>query len=343
MDWEPNEEWAPVIKATNEILREYSQYGPMTVRQIFYRLVGKYGFKKDERAYKNLVNNLVKARRAQLVRFSAIRDDSGRSRGGPHGDASVRAFLDDFESQAANYYRDTFLQQPSHIVIFCEAAGLVDMVAEMVSRYRIQVTGTGGFASVTLTHNLAQQVVRRKVPTHFLHVGDHDPSGVSIFESMSQDIGKFAAELRGASYTPSTGETHNDDGGWDFKPLRVALHEEQVEEYRLETAPPKASDSRSANWVGETTQLEALAPDDLEKVIKSAIDPLVDWPRVYAWERLQDAEDEVIQRVAGPHLERLRNEILAEVDEFMQPDFEGEHEDADEYDPKPNAEGDDDE
>ena len=54
---------------------EYEDYLPLTVRQIFYRLVGAYGFEKTERAYERLGNHLVRARRAQIIRFDAIRDD----------------------------------------------------------------------------------------------------------------------------------------------------------------------------------------------------------------------------------------------------------------------------
>jgi hypothetical protein len=51
----------------------------------------------------------------------------------------------------------------------------------------------------------------------------------------------------------------------------VALTGDQVDEYDLPTAPPKSSDTRSINWVGETCQLEALPPDTLAEVIDEAI------------------------------------------------------------------------
>ena len=131
---------------------------------------------------------------------------------------------------------------------------------------------------MTVNYNLARQIAFRDRPTVFMHLGDYDPSGVSIFESMSQDIGKFVAELRGGQYSPSTGETFlsEDDDGPDFRPMRVALTEEQVETMGLETAPPKPSDSRSANWVGETTQLEALKPPQMKALIDDAVRPLID-------------------------------------------------------------------
>ena len=48
---------------------------PLTVRQIFYRLVGAHGYDKTEQAYARLGEHLNRARRAGLIEFDAIRDD----------------------------------------------------------------------------------------------------------------------------------------------------------------------------------------------------------------------------------------------------------------------------
>src|SRR5690606_25005108 len=137
----------------------------------------------------------------------------------------------------------------------------------------------------------------------FLHVGDYDPSGESIFTSMSQDIGKFVAEMRGQEYDPETGRTMG------FNPVRVALTEEQVDRFDLPTAPPKPSDTRSANWVGETTQAEALPPDTLRDLVVEAVDEWTD-----ATILLKTADEEHRQReVMG---DRVRNSIEQVIDDI---------------------------
>jgi hypothetical protein len=78
MDWNPSPEVRHWVDAARYVLDEYGSYGPMTVRQIFYRLVGSYGYKKDERAYKRLAEYLVKARRAQMIQFGGS-GTTGRS------------------------------------------------------------------------------------------------------------------------------------------------------------------------------------------------------------------------------------------------------------------------
>jgi hypothetical protein len=52
-------------------------YLPLTIRQIFYRLVGVHDYEKTERGYKRLCEHLNRARRARIVAMDAIRDDSG--------------------------------------------------------------------------------------------------------------------------------------------------------------------------------------------------------------------------------------------------------------------------
>ena len=119
---------------------------------------------------------------------------------------------------------------------------------------------------MTVTHQIADRITRRDAPTAFLHVGDFDPSGESIFVSMAQDIGAFVAEITGRSLEPATGHVAG-----EFSPQRVALTREQVYQYNLPTVPPKSSDSRSARWDGETTQAEAMPPDLLEEVVRDAV------------------------------------------------------------------------
>ena len=46
------------------------------MRQIFYRLVGKFDFPKDKNAYGRLAEYLNRARRAGRIAWESIRDDS---------------------------------------------------------------------------------------------------------------------------------------------------------------------------------------------------------------------------------------------------------------------------
>lgn len=311
MDWKPQPHVAEVVAQAKEVLAEYARFGPMTVRQIFYRLVGNYGYPKDEKAYNRLAEYLVKARRAQMISFDRIRDDGGTTAGGSYGFESIDSFLEDLADYAGAYRRDPTEGQPAVIELWCEAEGMVPMLSQMTRHYGVAVTGTGGFSSVTVTHGFARRVLGRDKPTVLLHVGDFDPSGESIFESMCQDIGAFVVGAEGGTWRSHTGEVLELGDGrknW-FVPRRVALTAEQVNEYDLPTAPPKRSDSRSANWIGETTQAEAMPPDLLEEVVVAAVEEHIDQDQRTEILEREAHEREIIGTRASDAIDTIRREI----------------------------------
>ena len=58
----------------------------------------------------------------------------------------------------------------------------------------------------------------------------------------------------------------------DIEAVRVAITLEQARQYRLPTAPPKATDPRRGFTDSETVQCEALDPRTLAAIVQAAID-----------------------------------------------------------------------
>src|SRR6476659_7723521 len=73
--WQPQRKTRILLGSVQTVLDEYLEYLPLTVRQVFYRLVGAHGYDKTEKAYANLCEHLNRARRASLIPFETIRDD----------------------------------------------------------------------------------------------------------------------------------------------------------------------------------------------------------------------------------------------------------------------------
>jgi hypothetical protein len=73
--WSPHARTRVLLEQVDKVLEEYENYLPLSVRQVFYRLVGQHGYEKTERAYNRLAEHLVRARRAKLIAFDDIRDD----------------------------------------------------------------------------------------------------------------------------------------------------------------------------------------------------------------------------------------------------------------------------
>jgi hypothetical protein len=226
------------------------------LRQIFYRLVGAYGFEKTERSYERLGEHLVRARRARLIPMEAIRDDGGTVIT-PNMWASAQEYLGAVRAQAADLMLDRTTGQRTRLAVFCEAAGMAPQLARVAKPYGITVMSSGGFESLTEKHAFAAELARYDRPTEVLHIGDHDPSGVSMFAAYLEDVEAFTFELGGtATFT------------------RLAVTPEQIAAYGLPTAPPKPTDRRA--FVGETCQVEAFAPDVLASILRDAIEDRID-------------------------------------------------------------------
>ena len=65
--WKPQKGTQEILNQVKEVLEQYREHWPLTIRQIFYRLVGVYGYEKTEHGYRNLCDYMVRARRAEMV------------------------------------------------------------------------------------------------------------------------------------------------------------------------------------------------------------------------------------------------------------------------------------
>lgn len=267
MQWEPRPDAAVMLQQVREVLDAEDE--ALTARQIFYRLVARFAFPKDEKAYGRLCENLVKARRAQMIRFHEIRDDKTDELGGDWGYSDTGEFWDGLRKSANRYRRPLREGQADEIELWCEARGMGPSLNRVATKYGVPVYATGGFPGVTVTHAMAQRVLaneENEQATIFLHLGDYDPSGEAIYEAMRDDVRAFVAGHLGGSLA---------DADATFKAIRIGLTEEQVLEHRFETAPPKKSDGRTPGWEAKgnygAVQLEAVETDLLRDWAEAAI------------------------------------------------------------------------
>ena len=75
--WSPEKATLALLDQVRGVLDEYADHLPLTIRQIFYRLVGAHDYEKSDRAYQRLVEHLNRARRARIISMNVIRDDGG--------------------------------------------------------------------------------------------------------------------------------------------------------------------------------------------------------------------------------------------------------------------------
>ena len=281
--WNLQKKTKVIMAQVREILDEYHAELPLTARQIFYRLVGKYGYPKTESAYESLTNYLVRARRSRMIPFESIRDDGAAVMEGKFY-TSEEDFYSYIHDEAKHYERDKFANQKCDIRVYVESAGMMPQLERVARRYSVPVYSCSGFDSLTAKYDLAADVAKahtyRGRQTVILHLGDMDPSGETIFDAISED---------GHSFLEVDVPHKRGEDVAIFE--RVALTPALVEEYDLPTDPAKES-SHSAGWGGRRAcQLEALAPDVLAGILADAIESYMDLDILKA-----DREAEVDER-----------------------------------------------
>jgi hypothetical protein len=256
-DWNPRDKKRQLLQQVQAVMEEYSDHLPLTIRQIFYRLVATHNFPKTEDAYKNqLCELMTMARRAQVIPMDDIRDDTV-TRLSAGGFADKEDFLGWVKDEASGFTLDRTIGQESRLAVFCEAAGMAPQLARVAGYYGVPVMASGGFDSLTSKHDLARAITDDDRPMEVLHIGDHDPSGGHMFVTLMEDVAAFVDEM-----------------GGDVIFTRIAVTPEQITRHRLPTAPPKRTDNRAFH--GMTCQAEALAPDVTNTILRDAIEQRID-------------------------------------------------------------------
>jgi hypothetical protein len=122
--WRPQRKTLVVLAQVKDILDEYRAELPLTARQIFYRLVGAYGYPKNENAYERLTNILVRARRSGRVPFESIRDDGASVLACTHYE-DKEDFYKHVRELGENWTKNKLTNQGMDFRIYCEAASMM--------------------------------------------------------------------------------------------------------------------------------------------------------------------------------------------------------------------------
>src|SRR6266700_1994842 len=120
--WTPRGATLDLLDQVRGVLDEYEDFLPLTIRQIFYRLVGAHNYEKTERAYARLCEHLNRARRARTISMDAIRDDGGTVLA-PTTWRDAAEFLDTVRATASKLMLDRTAGQKTRLIVLCEAAG----------------------------------------------------------------------------------------------------------------------------------------------------------------------------------------------------------------------------
>ena len=236
--------WAPVIEHAAIIADSYST--PITLRQLFYRLVVEQSIANKESTYKRLSDLTAKARRARD--FPPLADLTRRIDLAPSWTRPGDILAD----LAAHYRCDRTEGQTWTVVLGVEKRGMTAQLIDWFGDERgVPVVALAGYDSESHIAEVRRLVLRQARPAVLLYAGDFDPSG--------EDILRDYAERSGC---------------WD-KIRHIALTDEQVARYELPENPGKTTDSRASAFAARhgrlvQVELDALDPEDLRQLYADA-------------------------------------------------------------------------
>jgi hypothetical protein len=222
---------------------------PMTVRQVFYQLVGHGAIGKTEAEFhQTVIRLLTSMRRCGDIPFGWIADNTRWMRK-PRTYDSLRGML---ELTKETYRRAVWSNQAAYVEVWLEKDALAGVLYEETEQFDVPLMVTRGYPSVSYLHEAAEAIAEQSKPTFIYYFGDHDPSGRDITRATEAGLREFAPAA----------EIHFD---------RVAVTEQQIEILQLPTRPTKKSDSRSKGFVGESVEVDAIPSATLRGICSECI------------------------------------------------------------------------
>jgi hypothetical protein len=243
---------------------------PMTVRQVFYRLVSEGVIGKTEGEYKSTVVRLLTQMRLEdEVPFEWIADNTRWMRK-PRTWSSLESML---KRTTEAYRRSVWDNQDVYVEVWTEKDAIAGILSEETENWDVPLMVVRGFSSITFLHSAAETIAAQGKPAFLYYFGDYDPSGLVIPQKIEQRIREFAPDS----------EIHF---------VRVAVNLEQIAEMKLPTRPTKKTDSRAKGFIGESVEVDAIPPRTLRQMVSECITQHVD-QQAYAVLRAAEESERV--------------------------------------------------
>jgi hypothetical protein len=267
-------EW---IKETSmPVVNAYAD-GVLTLRGLHYQMVNR-GMINSITHYKRVVNAMIESRRDGSVNYYKFSDRDRQMEMLTKWQATiyedkVEEAKNQVEAWMKNYGLNRWENQTYYPEVWIEKKALIGTFEPVTKRNRVALAACKGYPSLTFLYDASERFLaaagNSKIPV-ILYFGDYDPSGEDIPRSIQDNL--------------------LNDFGISVEVRRIALMEEQVNEWNLPPAPVKAGDTRSATWDGlGQVELDAVDPKQLKILVQDAIDEIFDNNKL---DELIDREEE---------------------------------------------------
>lgn len=271
-----------LVPAIIETVEEMRDYWPLTVRQLYYQLVSKLVIKNNLASYGKVSRVSTKLRRHDIIPWDAVEDRTRRTIE-KRGISDVQAFVEEQMESFLDfrYYHRCYVQnQDNYVEVAVEKDALSSILSEAVWQYCTRLNIVKGQVSATMLNDMAErfeQAVFDGQNPVLLYLGDFDPTGIAIPESIQSKLWEFH--------------------GVEIELRRVGLNPEHIKQYNLPESfdAAKPSDPNYQKFIKRfgslsPTELDALHPKDLTALIKQALEAVLDMSDISEQKEIEDIE-----------------------------------------------------
>ncbi len=268
---------AQIAQLRRQMYEVLEQDHPQSVRHVFYRMTDPRlpePVEKSEAGYTTVQRQLVTMRREGMIPYGWLTD---ATRWG-HFIETYGNATDALEQAARFYRRDIWARQPVYVEVWCESRSIAGIIHEETTRYAVPLYPSGGFASLSLIHSAAEYIraTANNRPVHILYIVDYDSAGVLIDKKIEEGL-----------------KEHIDDIDLTFD--RIAITKHQIELMRLPTKPTK---DRRGGFDDDTVEAEAMPAAEMRRLVRTAIETLIDDRELAVVQEAEESERQVIQMFA---------------------------------------------
>lgn len=265
-------EWRRTTALITHARETLGREHPMTIRQLFYRLVSANAIANTRAQYQLVSRIMTKARDDNRCDFTWIVDRS-RPDYSPSVFKDAREYTDIMKR---TYRKDYWTAQENYCEIWTEKDSITGSIVDVTNELGVIVRVGRGFLSTTRCHEIADHFATIDKPIFVFYLGDHDPSGRSIETDLSERIRGYKSG--------------------HFKLQRLAVHKADIKEFALPPLRVKSTDSRATGFKRkyghDCVELDALPPSELRERIRVAVAALIDkrkWDRAVAVEQVESS------------------------------------------------------
>jgi hypothetical protein len=255
------------------VMRAFQEAGaPQTVRQVFYKVTTFGHVPKTEAGYKQIAYHLLTMRRAGVLPYWWIADNTRWTRK-PKSYDDISQFL---TISRDAYRRSLWAGQSDYVEIWCEKDALAGVLYEVTADFDVPLMVTRGFSSETFVYEAAQTIKRQGKPAYIYYFGDYDPSGIAARDDVRRKLELHGARVHFAA---------------------VAVLPWQVSHWNLPTRPTKKTDSRAKDWRGDSVELDAIPADTLRRLVADVIERHINDRQLAETLRAEELERESLEAV----------------------------------------------